>query len=115
DATSVSGDLRLELAPAHSIRMRTTSGDLAFRGTLAASASLDAETISGDARLNARSDAGYEYEASSFSGDLENCFGQNTESTSRRGPGSRLTGATGGGKGRVRVKSMSGDVLICDH
>jgi len=115
DATSVSGTLRLELDPARSVRMRTTSGDLAFRGMLQRAATLDAETISGDATFRARSEAGFEYEATSFSGDLDNCFGKNAESTSRHGPGTRLMGSTGDGKARVRVKSMSGDVSLCDH
>jgi DUF4097 and DUF4098 domain-containing protein YvlB len=115
EATTVSGDLRLELDPARSVRMRTTSGDLTFRGTLIPTAILDAETISGDATLNARATAGYEYEATSFSGDLDNCFGKQAESTSRHGPGSRLMGTTGEGKARVRVKSMSGDVDLCNR
>jgi DUF4097 and DUF4098 domain-containing protein YvlB len=115
DATTVSGNLRLELDPARSVRMRTTSGDLSFRGTLEPTGTLEAETISGDATLSARAQEGYEYEASSFSGDLGNCFGNSAESTSRHGPGSRLMGATGAGKARVRVKSMSGDVTLCDR
>ncbi len=115
DATTVSGDLRLELDPARSVRMHTTSGDLTFRGSFARGATFDAETISGDVTVRAAAANGYEYEATSFSGDLNNCFGKGSESTSRHGPGSRLMGTTGEGAGRVRVKSMSGDVSLCDH
>ena len=34
DATTVSGDLCLEIDPARSVRMPTTSGDLTFQGSL---------------------------------------------------------------------------------
>jgi len=112
DATTVSGDLQLELNPASSVRMRTTSGDLTLRGSLSKGATVDAQTVSGEVTLRAR--GGFEFEATSFSGDIKNCFGAKADS-SRHGPGQRLSGTTGDGEGRVRVKSMSGDVEICDR
>lgn len=115
DATTVSGDLRLELEPARSVRMHTTSGDLVFRGKLARSAVLEAETISGDVTLEAGAESGYEYEAASFSGDLDNCFGERVQNTSRHGPGTRLSGTVGPGQARVRVRSMSGDISLCNR
>ena len=114
EATSVSGAVRLELDPASGVRMHSTSGDLTFRGSLTDGASVEAETVSGGVNLRSRS-SGYEYEASSFSGEIGNCFGKQAERVSRYGPGSRLNGTFGDGKGRVRVKSMSGDIQICDH
>jgi hypothetical protein len=78
-------------------------------------ATVEADTVSGDVTLRPRAPAGFEYEATSFSGDIRNCLGGNAEATSRHGPGSRLNGKTGDGKGRLRVKSLSGDVEICDH
>jgi DUF4097 and DUF4098 domain-containing protein YvlB len=115
EATTVSGDVRLEMDPARNVRLHTTSGDLTFSGMLEPAATLDAETISGDLSLRARASAGFEYQAMTFSGDLDNCFGQSAQSTSQHGPGSRLDGTVGDGKARVRVKSMSGDVTLCDH
>ena len=115
DATTVSGDLRLEIDPARSVRMHTTSGDLTFQGSLDPAATFDAETISGDLSLRAGGKSGFAYEAMSFSGDIANCFGKSAQSTSQHGPGSRLDGSVGEGKARVRVKSMSGDVTLCDH
>jgi hypothetical protein len=56
-----------------------------------------------------------EYEASSFSGDIHNCFGVQSERTSQYGPGSRLTGTRGSGGGaRMRVKTMTGEIDLCD-
>jgi DUF4097 and DUF4098 domain-containing protein YvlB len=115
EATSVSGDVRLELDPASGVRMHSTSGDLMFRGMLDDVATLEAETVSGDVTLRSRAQTGYEYEASSFSGDIGNCFNKEAESVSRHGPGSRLNGTLGNGKARVRVKSMSGDIQLCDR
>jgi hypothetical protein len=114
DATSVSGDLKVDVSTARSVRLHSTSGDLRFRGTLEEGGTIEAETISGDVSLQARGKSGYEYEASSFSGDLDNCFGKTAERTSQHGPGSRLTGTVGKGDARIRAKSMSGDIQICD-
>jgi DUF4097 and DUF4098 domain-containing protein YvlB len=115
EAASVSGDVRLEVDPARGVRMHSTSGDLTFRGNLTDAATLEAETVSGEVTLRSHSQAGYEYEASSFSGDIANCLGGSAGSTSRHGPGTRLSGTTGDGKARLRAKSMSGDIRICDH
>ena len=115
EATSVSGDVRLDLDPAADVRMRSTSGDLSLRGSFAENASLEAETVSGDVTMRSKAAGGFEYEASTFSGDIGNCFGKEAEAVSAHGPGSRLNGTTGNGKGRLRVKSMSGDLDICDR
>jgi DUF4097 and DUF4098 domain-containing protein YvlB len=114
EATSVSGDVHLEMEMAHGVRLHSTSGDLSFRGGLSPDATIEAETVSGDVTLRPRAQGGFEYEASSFSGAIGNCFGKDAEATSRHGPGSRLNGSTGEGKGRVRVKTMSGDIELCD-
>jgi len=115
EVTTVSGDLILDVASVTTVRTRTTSGDLSLRGALARNGNVEAETISGDVTVRVKPEAGFEYEASSFSGDIGNCFGKHSESTSRHGPGTRLMGTTGDGHGRVRVKSMSGDVAICNR
>ena len=115
EVTSVSGALMLDVASARTVRTRTTSGDLSLRGALARDGSVEAETISGDVTVRMKPQAGFQYEATSFSGTLGNCFGRHAENTSTHGPGTRLNGTAGEGRGRVRVKSMSGDVAICDR
>jgi hypothetical protein len=86
-----------------------------LEGKLSARASVDGETISGEFRLDMKSEGGYRYEVSSFSGDIDNCFDKEAERASRYGPGTRLLGSRGDGKGEVRLKTMSGDITICDH
>jgi DUF4097 and DUF4098 domain-containing protein YvlB len=115
EATTVSGDLTVQLDPARSVRVRTTSGDFTFQGKLTKDADFDAQTVSGGIKLHASADAGYEYEVLTFSGDARNCFNVEAERTSRYGPGHRLSGTRGNGAGHVRLKTMSGDVDLCDR
>jgi hypothetical protein len=131
-ASTVSGDLHLEhgggdievgtvngaliasLDGARSVRAHTTSGDLRFDGTLSHGATLEASSISGDLAVRAGAEGGYAFEVSSFSGDISDCFKANPEHT-KYGPGSRLEGTRGDGAGHVRLKTMSGDVQLCDR
>jgi len=117
EATSVSGDMTIRLEPSRNVRVRTTSGDLGFEGKLAKGASLDAETVSGDLTVRAVPESGLDYEVSTFSGDIRNCMGGEAERVSKYGPGRRLNGTRGNGgadEARVRLKTMSGDVELCD-
>lgn len=119
DATTISGDLAVHLDPTRTARLRSTSGDLGFEGTLARGASVDAETVSGDLRVRAVPEAGLDYEVATFSGEIKNCMGAEPERVSKYGPGERLRGSHGTAAGaepaRVRLKTMSGDVELCDH
>ena len=115
EANTVSGDLKVSLDPGRSVRMRTTSGDVAIQGRLAKDADLDAQTVSGDVSLRAAPEGGYSYEVATFSGSISNCFNATAERTSKYGPGERLSGTRGTGGAHVRIKTMSGDVELCDR
>jgi hypothetical protein len=115
DAVTVSGDMTIDLRPARSVRLRTTSGSVEYRGKLTKGASFQAESVSGDLDVRLPSEGGFEFELSSFSGDIENCFQLAAEKTSRYGPGSRLSGKRGDGGGEVRMITMSGDIDLCDR
>jgi hypothetical protein len=52
--------------------------------------------------------------ADSFSGDISNCFDVKPEH-GKYSLGSRLQGTRAEGTGHVRIKTMSGDVLLCDR
>lgn len=114
EATSVSGDMTLRLDTARSVRLRATSGDMAFEGKLVKGGSLDAETVSGDVTVRGAPEGGIEYEINTFSGDIHDCMGAESVKVSKYGPGRRLTGSTGENGARIRVKTMSGDVELCD-
>src|SRR5215813_5386348 len=115
EAGTVNGELITSLDGARSVRARTTSGDLRFEGTLAHGATLEASSVSGSLTVRAGADGGFAYEVSSFSGDISDCFNASPEHTSKYGPGTRLTGSRGEGMGHVRLRTMSGDVQLCDR
>jgi DUF4097 and DUF4098 domain-containing protein YvlB len=115
EGNTVSGTLTASLDTAHSVRWRSTSGDMRFSGKLAHGATFEASSVSGDLGVRASADGGFEYEVSSFSGDISDCFNVQSERTSKYAPGSRLQGSLGGGAGHVRLKTMSGDIQLCDR
>ncbi len=78
---------------------------------------MDAETVSGDLTVRAVPEGSLDYEVTTFSGDITNCMGGEAERVSKYGPGRRLNGTRGDGGpdgARVRLKTMSGDVELCD-
>lgn len=115
EASTISGRLNAQLASARSVRLHTTSGEVELTARLDRGATVETETISGEQRIAASAAAGYQFEVRSFSGDIDDCFGQRSERTSEYGPGTRLNGTRGGGDGRVRIKSLSGSISLCDH
>jgi hypothetical protein len=114
EAGTVNGELIASLDGARSVRARTTSGDIRLDGSLAHRATLEASSISGTLTVRTAADGGFAYEVSSFSGNISDCFNASPEHT-HYGPGSRLNGTRGDGAGRVRLKTMSGNVELCDR
>ncbi len=114
EAATVSGTLVVSLDSVRSVRVRTTSGDVHFEGKLARGADFDATSVSGDLNVRASAEAGYAYEVSTFSGDISNCFDA-TPSGHGHMPGHTLQGTRGDGAGHIRLKTMSGDVQLCDR
>jgi hypothetical protein len=114
EAGTVSGTLVVSLDSARSVRARTTSGDVHFEGKLARGADFDATSVSGDLNVRASAEGGYAYEVSTFSGGISNCFNA-TPSEHGHMPGHTLQGTRGDGAGHMRLKTMSGDVQLCDR
>lgn len=112
EARTVNGRLSAEMSSARLVRLNTTSGNIELGARLASGGTIEAETVSGDQKF--RVSSGYSYEVRTFSGDISDCFGQEPDK-SEYGPGSRLNGTRGGGDGHIRIKSLSGDVSLCDH
>jgi DUF4097 and DUF4098 domain-containing protein YvlB len=115
EASTVSGELTASLDSARSIRARSTSGELTFEAKLARGAMVDVSSVSGEIKLRASADGGFVYEVSSFSGDISDCFDVKPQRTGEYTPGSTLQGTRGDGAGHVRLKTMSGDVHLCDR
>lgn len=113
NGSTVSGNFTLGLGELTRSRVRLTSGDLSLAAYLPADGRLDVESISGDVRLDFAPPVNTEFDVSSFSGDIETCFGPKAQRTDEYAPGKELRYAEGKGTGRVRVKTLSGDVSLC--
>lgn len=113
NGSTVSGDFSLGLGEMTRARIRLTSGDLSLAAFLPADGRLDVESISGDVGIQLAPPIGAEFDLSSFSGEIENCFGPQPQRTDEFTPGKELRFTEGKGAGRVRVKTLSGDVKLC--
>jgi DUF4097 and DUF4098 domain-containing protein YvlB len=114
DVVTVSGDARVNMVDAKEVRARTTSGDLEVHARLAPSGRVDAEGVSGDLTLQLSSPSALSLEIESFSGDITGCLADNVERVSKYGPGSRLNVRNVEAGPRVRAKTLSGDIEICN-
>jgi DUF4097 and DUF4098 domain-containing protein YvlB len=114
NGNTVSGNFTVAAGDTARSRLRSTSGDLGVRGRLAPDARLDFESISGDIRLDLEGPVGAEFDVSSFNGDISNCFGPKPVRTSEYAPGSELRFREGQGSSRVRLKTLNGDINLCN-
>ena len=114
NGNTVSGNFAITMDEAVRSRLRSTSGDLSLKGRLAADARIDFESISGDVRLDLPVPLDAEFEVSSFNGEIRNCFGPKAQRTSQYAPGTELRFRQGQGGARVRIKTLNGDISVCD-
>lgn len=114
NGNTVSGNFTISAGDTSRSRLRSTSGDLGLRGRLDADARIDFESISGDVRLDLLGPAGAEFEISSFNGEIRNCFGPKPVRTSEYAPGRELRFKEGAGTARVRIKTLNGDISLCN-
>jgi DUF4097 and DUF4098 domain-containing protein YvlB len=117
DLVTVSGDARVTMGETGEVRARTTSGNFNLTAKLTNNGRVDTESVSGEITLNVSAPGSISTEIESFSGDITGCLAQGkVERVSKYGPGSRLyiRGVEDGGA-RVRAKTLSGDVEICDR
>jgi DUF4097 and DUF4098 domain-containing protein YvlB len=117
DVVTVSGDARVHMNDATEVRGRTTSGDLELNAKLTRDGRVDVEGVSGEITLRVSGPGGLSTEIESFSGDINGCLAEDkVERVNKYGPGTRLylRGVEAGGA-RVRAKTLSGDIDICDR
>ncbi|MBX3703819.1 MAG: DUF4097 family beta strand repeat protein [Steroidobacteraceae bacterium] len=115
EGKTVSGDLRVTVEDAARLRLGTVSGSIRAQAGLAADARAELNSISGEIDLRIKPPINAEFEIESFSGDIESCFGGKARARSKYGPGSELRMTQGSGSARVRIKSLSGDIDVCDR
>jgi DUF4097 and DUF4098 domain-containing protein YvlB len=111
-ASTVSGDIELDILDVTSMQLNTTNGEIEVRATLRDEATLDAETINGDVDLEIGEDGNLHLDLGTFSGRIENCFGYEvTRSTGASGRELRYVGDAEAP--RVRVRTLNGDIEVC--
>jgi DUF4097 and DUF4098 domain-containing protein YvlB len=115
NGNTVSGNFTITAGDTTRSRLRSTSGDLGLKGRLVADARLDFESISGDVRLDLVGPVGAEFDVSSFNGEIRSCFGPKPVRTSEYAPGTELRFKEGQGAARVRIKTLNGDISICNR
>jgi DUF4097 and DUF4098 domain-containing protein YvlB len=115
EVVTVSGDLEVTMADTRELRVRSTSGDATVHCKLLRDARVSMETVSGDFSLRAPSQAGFSTDIESFSGDIGGCMKSSVQRASKYGPGTRLETKVGEGSARVRMKSLSGNIDVCDR
>jgi len=113
NGSTVSGDFTLGVGATTRSRLRSTSGNLTLQGSLAPDARVDIESISGDVRLDLVGKTGADFDVSSFSGEIRPCFGPKPVRTDEYAPGKEWRFQEGDGSARVRIKTLSGDVDVC--
>jgi DUF4097 and DUF4098 domain-containing protein YvlB len=114
DVVTVSGDARVQMGEAREVRGRTTSGDIDLTARLTNDARVEVDSVSGEVTLRL-APRGFSAEIETFSGDIHGCLADKVERASKYGPGKRLNIRTPEVGARVRAKTMSGDVDICDE
>jgi DUF4097 and DUF4098 domain-containing protein YvlB len=115
DGQVVSGQLTVELAAAEKASLKSISGDIDARLELLPVSRVEVESVSGTIGLAMKKPVNAEFDVESFSGDITSCFDAKARDKSAYGPGSELRYTQGSGGARVRIKSMSGDISICDR
>lgn len=115
EASTVSGDLEIEASELSRARFKSTDGDIEVVGSLAGGGRFDAETVNGEVSLTITDATHLEVDAETFNGDIDNCFGEEVTRKSQYGPGRMLRFSRGDADRTVRVKTMNGDVSICDE
>ena len=113
-AYSVSGDVDVNGQFIERGEFETTSGDVSVRVELESeSGRLEAASVSGDVILFLDGSAVANYQLTTLSGAIDNCFGPESERSSRYGPGRRLSFSEGETDTRVSLNTTSGDIELC--
>jgi DUF4097 and DUF4098 domain-containing protein YvlB len=113
EAETVSGDVEIvngsfQRAAAHSV-----NGEIVFHAQLLDDGRLDIETINGEVDIKFDGDVSARFDIETFNGEIRNCFGPESERTSRYTPGRELMFEEGSGSGRVTIQTLNGDIRLC--
>ena len=114
DATSISGDVAISRAVAKTVRASSTSGDVAYSGTVEANGRYDLTTHSGDIELSLPKDASAQVGVNTWNGTIDSDFPITLKpgSSSSQGVTKRYSFTIGAGSARITAETFSGDIVI---
>lgn len=113
-AHSVSGDIKVDAGALARLKLNTTNGDLRVAATMDEGARFSVETINGDLALQMNGGIDAKFDVQTFNGDIDNCFGPEAIKTGRYTPERQLRFMEGEGKGQVTIKTLNGDIRLCN-
>lgn len=107
---TVSGDLAVAGGRTSRLSANSVSGDLTLDIDVNEGAKVDLNSVSGDVTVRVGQEAGLDVNIHSTSGRLETAF--DALATERKPGSKRLSGRIGDGGCRVKVNTVSGDVVL---
>jgi hypothetical protein len=111
EVKTVSGEIDLRDARSKNVRIGSTSGDIAFDGTIDPAGRYELQTHSGDVELTLPANVGATLRVSTYSGGIESDF-LLTLPPGQHGDSKSFTFTLGRGGARITAESFSGDVNI---
>jgi len=112
---TVSGDSTIDMSSLTRARMKTISGDVKMTAKLLPDVRVDGSSVSGNLELRWPGAEAANIELESFSGDISSCFGGVPVQHPTYGPGSNWRYGPKDAKGDIHIKSMSGDIHLCNR
>jgi len=114
EAETVSGDLEIVNGSFSRALAHSVNGEIVFHAALLNDGRLDIETINGEVDVRFDGDVSARFDIETFNGEIRNCFGPESERTSRYAPGRELMFREGDGSGRVTIQTLNGDIRLCN-
>jgi DUF4097 and DUF4098 domain-containing protein YvlB len=114
EADTVSGDVVIVDSRFENVEAATVNGDIVFHAGMYGDRRMNFETVNGDIDIKFDGDISARFDIETFNGDIRNCFGPESVRTSKYAPGRELKFTQGGGDGRVVIRTLNGDLRLCN-
>jgi DUF4097 and DUF4098 domain-containing protein YvlB len=112
-AETVNGEISVVNGAFSRATGNTVNGEITFHVGLLDGGRMDIETINGRVDVDFGGDVSARFDIETFNGAIRNCFGPESERTSKYAPGRELSFTEGGGSGRVSISTLNGSVHLC--
>ena len=111
-ATTISGSVKVSGGPVERVALKTHSGSIEMRTSLAPGARARLKSFSGDIRLELPRETSARFDLETYSGDIRSDLDTAGATRAGRGVGQHLEFRTGEGEARVNAESFSGGIEV---